>query len=297
MTLRLWPAPKSASKLSWPLAATLILTLALSLAVSPEAASAQKLRRDEAGNQYGPGLDKLGARTTKRKIAALDCPEMTLELNISTPYGTGIDLFDKAMARKHALDVGKLERDFLNDNAGGCQEVFTSNTETTVDRTFEAYHPGGGSLSIVYNVTVFNAGAAHPTHEFEVLNLNFETGQEVAVSDLFLSPPGASEGLKDLWAMIASGWCRYSQQKTIPSFYQMPDGTEWCANPAMIPLPKRLRERPSLKDLGNAFLTAGGLELRLQPYDAWSYADGPAFLVLDKPSLLRAGFNPALWAR
>jgi hypothetical protein len=273
----------------------LILTLALSLAAMPKAASAQKLRPDQAGNRYGPGLDDLGAKTTKRKIAAPDCPEMTLELTISTPQGTGIDLFDKVMARKHELDVEKIERSFLRDNAGGCQEIFTSNTDTTVDRTFEAYHPGGGSLSILYHVVVFNAGAAHSTEQFEAWNLNFETGQEVAIGDLFLSPPGAAEGLMDLWAMIASGWCRYSRHKTIPSFYQMPDGAEWCANPAMIPLPKRLRERPAMKDLGNAFLTADGLELRLQPYDAFSHADGDAVLVLDKRSLLRAGFNPALW--
>ncbi|MDR2455835.1 MAG: hypothetical protein LBE49_04485 [Deltaproteobacteria bacterium] len=297
MTWRLSAAPKSASKFSLALAAALTLTLALALAASPEAAWAQKLRRDEAGNQYGPWLDNIGARTTKRKIKAHACPAMTLELNISTPYGTGIDFFDKAMARQHALDVGKLEREFINDNAEGCQQVLTSNTNTTVDRTFEAYYPGGGSLSIVYHVTVFYAGGAHPMHEYEALNINFETGREVAVSDLFLSPPGAAEGLKALWAMIASGWCRYNEQKSIPNFYKMPEDVKWCANPATIPLPKRLRERPSLKDLGNAFLTADGLELRLQPYDGWSYSHGSSSLALDKRSLLGIGFNPALWGR
>jgi hypothetical protein len=54
---------------------------------------------------------------------------------------------------------------------------------------------------------------------------------------------------------------------------------------------------PSLKALGNAYLTNEGLALRLGAYDGWSYADGPSLLVIDKAELVKLGADPALWTR
>ncbi|MDR2455833.1 MAG: hypothetical protein LBE49_04475 [Deltaproteobacteria bacterium] len=296
MALRLSAAAKEALRLSLRLSITLILTLAISLAVFPDAASAQKPRQDRAGNLYGPGLDKMRALTTKKRVKSSDCPGKTLALNVSTPYGIGIKKLDEAMARKHKRDVENIQKMAFKAIGEYCQPDF-SQSESTYDRTFEAYDPGGGSLSVIYNVLILYYMAAHHSHGYEAFNYNLQTGEELTIGDLFLSPPGAAEGLEGLWAMIASAWCRYNDNKTIPNFYDMPDDTDWCANPARIALPKRLEGQPAMKDLGNAFLTPDGLELRLQPYDGWSYADGDAILVLDKPSLIRIGFNPALWGR
>jgi hypothetical protein len=294
MDLRLSAALKSASKLSLRLSVMLILTLAISLALFPEAASAQKPRQDRAGNLYGPGLEKMRALTTKKKVKSPDCPRKTLALAVSTPYGIGLEELDQALARKHERDVENIQRMAFKTINQFCRSDFGAN-ESTYDRTFEAYYPGGGSLSVIYNVLILYDTAAHHSHDYEAFNFNLETGKELTMGDLFLSPPGAAEGLEGLWTMIASAWCRYNERKSIPNFYDMPDDTDWCANPAMIPLPKRLQGQPAMRDLGNAFLTPDGLELRLQPYDGWSYADGDAILVLDKKSLIRLGFNPALW--
>jgi hypothetical protein len=277
-----------------------VMTLALSLAVFPDAASAQNLRKDQAGNLFGPGLENMGALTTKRSFAYPDCPGMTLELRISTPYGIGIPQFDMAMARKHELDVEKAAIPFFKHPPGECKPENSSITESFYSRTFEAHYPGGGFLSIVYDIAYYDAvdGPAHPDNDLKVVNVNPWTSEPVEMADLFLDPPGYYEGVRNLWPAIAVGWCRYNDEKTMPNFYELPKSKQWCADPARAPLPERLSGWwVGLEDLGNAFLTADGLGLRLGPYQGWYYALGDSTLNIDKRTLIGLGFDPALWGR
>jgi hypothetical protein len=288
MTLRLSAALKAAVMLALP--------LALALAVYPDQARAQNLRKDAAGNSYGPRLDNIGALTTKKRVRSPHCRDMTLDLNISTPYGTGIEEFDEAMARKHERDVERYQNEIFQAIREDCQYK-PDLTESSYTRTFEAHYPGGGSFSVLYSIDFYAAGYAHPSYNFEADNVNPWTGRDLAMEDLFESPPGARAGLRALWPIMARAWCRYNDERRLPNFYDMPENQDWCKNPAKAPMPQRLQGRPEIKDLGNAFLTAGGLELRLAPYDGWNFALGPASLSIDKSTLIGIGFKPGLWGR
>jgi hypothetical protein len=220
-----------------------------------------------------------------------------MSLSISNPHGLLIPEFDLAMATKQAADFDKAVRKFFDEFGGPCDPDFSSSSEFEYDTTFEAHYAGGGFISIVYRNAVYYPGAAHPLHAFEAYNVDPRTGRELAMDDLFLRPPGAAEGLKRLWPLIAAGWCRYNDVRRLPIFYGVPEGRDWCANPGLIPLPKDLRGRPALADLGNAFLTAGGLSLRLDGDNTWAHSFGDSTLNLDKRELIKLGFNPALWGR
>jgi hypothetical protein len=284
-------------KLSPKIAVMAALTLFLVLAVFPVVASAQNLRKDQAGNRYGPGLEKLGALFTRRTIQAPDCPDLRMKLAISNPYGLWIPEFDLVMAAKQVADVDKAVRKFFDEFEGPCYPYNSSSSEFEYNTTFEAHYSGGGVISIVYDNYVFYPGAAHPLNSFEAHSLNLRTGRELTMDDLFLRPPGAAEGLKRLWPLIAAGWCRYNDLRLLPIFYGLPEGRDWCANPGMIPLPKDLRGRPALGELGNAFLTADGLSLRLDGDNTWAHSFGTSTLNFDKQALIRLGFDPALWGR
>ncbi|MDR2455836.1 MAG: hypothetical protein LBE49_04490 [Deltaproteobacteria bacterium] len=294
MTLRLSAAPKSASKPFLALAAVLILALAS--AVFPKAASAQNLRQDQAGNQYGPGLEKMEALVAKKTVEFPGCPAMTMELSVSNPSGSGFARFDQAMALKQESDVEKAQSAFFNDDPGDCGPDAPSSV-FYYDISFEAHSSGGGVISVVYRVSAHNPWAASPTYWYEALNVDAGTGRELTMDDLFLSPPGAAEGLKSLWPVIAQAWCGYNGEKAIPVFYGLPEGEDWCADPEGAPLPEALLGRPAPALLGNAFLTAGGLSLRLDGDNTWGHSFGASTLNFDKRALIGLGFDPALWGR
>jgi hypothetical protein len=274
--------------------------LAVLLAAGPARAqtmggSGVPLRRDAAGNGYGPGLDGLRAVTVSQTLVMPICQAPVLIMNLSVPAGTGDELLDRLLETQLYIEARNLWNPLLRgyNSPDDCQELRHGPNE--IARTFEAHSPSPGLLSIIYDENASYAGAAHPSQSFRSATYVLGTAVELTSFRLMSQYP---VDLKPLWARLARAWCSYNEQRTIPAFYGLRGNRNWCAKPEAAPLPPALSGPDFILDnLGHAYLTVNGMTIQLGPYDAWSYALGPAALSVDKRTLIRLGFKPSLWGR
>ncbi|MDR1314430.1 MAG: DUF4163 domain-containing protein [Deltaproteobacteria bacterium] len=127
-------------------------------------------------------------------------------------------------------------------------------------------------------------GGAHGSIASQVMNL-FSDGRAIAVSDLF---PNQARSLQLFWERIMRDSC--VGHDTVPSFY----GGGQCGT--SLPLPDPLKPGgENLDALGGAVLTPLGLTIHLDPYAAWSFAEGTFTLDIPKNDLVAMGASPGLW--
>jgi hypothetical protein len=253
-------------------------------------------QRDAHGNLFAPGTGTVQVLKIRQSFPDPECPNITVTLALSVPTGTGSEAVDRVLA----ADLQRAAREGLGkvlfDSAEGCS--YTSVTESQLTLVFELNSPRPGILSVIFTSYYYMAGMVHGNYSHRAMTFDLGSGRELALEDLVLDPPGVAAALRRLWPEMAKMWCGYNDETSLPSFYGLNQmGANLCSNPERTPLPERLGRRATLADLGNAHLTAEGLALTLDPYDGWSYGHGASTMVIDKATLIRAGFDPSLWGR
>jgi hypothetical protein len=128
-------------------------------------------------------------------------------------------------------------------------------------------------------------GGAHSVFGYVSLNLRPD-GKELAASDLFGDP---SVSIPHFWAKIFREGCS-GGKASAPSFY----GSPVCSD-AVPPLPYMLTPDATLDGMGHALLTPQGLTVSLDPYEAWSWAEGQFVLEISKEDLAGMGADTGFW--
>ncbi|MDR1308998.1 MAG: hypothetical protein LBL95_03730 [Deltaproteobacteria bacterium] len=214
----------------------------------------------------GPELPNLGFVTLRGTFPDPQCPALSNSVGLAYPIGIGARELERALGAEARASFSELAG---NEN-GFCPEPgeeFPSSRTSETRVSFTARAPGRNHLSILTTTYAFGIGAAHGG--------------------------SFSEAIPRLWDYMAKGWCVVSPHGTLPSFYELPDSKRLSGNP---PLPRALRAaRVPFSALGKVILTPEGMTVSLDPYEGWSFADGPSSLDIPRNVLLRLGADRGLW--
>ncbi|MDR1110491.1 MAG: hypothetical protein LBP92_07325 [Deltaproteobacteria bacterium] len=237
----------------------------------------------------GAELPNLGFSTLRGTFPDPKCPALKNEVGVTFPVGIDSPGLDKRLAEQ-----AKAKFDELSSlEAGSCPGPGETppNPVTDVKVTFTATSPSRNYLSLLDTVFESSPMAAHPSTTTSATTYNLQTGQPLKLSDLFADP---AKSMPKLWAQMAAGFCEDYGHETLPYFYGLPED-QGCASKD-IPLPDALKGADiPFSALGSAVLTTDGLQIILDAGDAWSYADGPAELVIPKDDLVKMGAKMETW--
>ncbi|MDR1110490.1 MAG: hypothetical protein LBP92_07320 [Deltaproteobacteria bacterium] len=237
----------------------------------------------------GPELPNLGFVTLRGTFPDPQCPALSNSVGLAYPIGIGARELERALGAEARASFSELAG---NEN-GFCPEPgeeFPSSRTSETRVSFTARAPGRNHLSILTTTYAFGIGAAHGGSFSEAVTYDLRTGERLELWDLFADP---AEAVPRLWDYVAKGWCVVSPQGTLPSFYELPDSKCFSGNH---PLPKALgAARAPFSALGKVILTPEGMTVSLDPYEGWSFADGPSSLDIPRNVLLRLGADRELW--
>ncbi|MDR0548337.1 MAG: hypothetical protein LBI10_02835 [Deltaproteobacteria bacterium] len=270
---------------------------------------------DEEGNSFpSKGFEFLSSQSIRQNAVYSKCPRLGFSIVVSFPTSTGneavdkliLDDFSQRFATKKADNVKALKElecpaPKPATPAAGEEELEEEDEELEADSiiNFQAFAPGPGFLSVIYQDFDSPIFAAHPSTSFFSQTYLIGQGRVMNIKDLF---PDPAKSAPLLWAYLAPKWCEQShalgnEADSIPNFYTNGENDlTSCQAAKLSQVPARLKKADlALADLGNPVFTPEGAFLNLGAYDGWSYADGPASLEIPKAELLKMGANPAIW--
>jgi hypothetical protein len=212
---------------------------------------------------------------------------MTNYSGVTYPINTGAESLDKALAEQAQAEFTTRLQAGVD---GNCPTAANDNIHDQ-RVTFTATGAGSKFLSLIYTTFDSYPLDAHPVTNYKAVIYDLETQKTVELSELFANTGQVAPGL---WALIAQGWCAQGHG-SVPSHYDV-DGHNAPCDPNTPPLPESFKASPlTFGALGQVTLTPRGLTITLDPYSAWSYADGVGVLELAKEDLLKLGANRDIW--
>ncbi|MDR2351908.1 MAG: DUF4163 domain-containing protein [Deltaproteobacteria bacterium] len=224
------------------------------------------------------------------------CPKkIELKTSMSYPQWTGNPKVDETIATKAATwieDAKKQAIETLSD-VNICPD-HSPDAPIPLDATvdYEYFNSSPNFVSLLFTDSGFTGGA-HGYLNYHSLNFNLETGEEVKLSDLF---PDTVNSLTLFFEYIYVNTClgENNTSASIPNLY----GDVPCDTTSKkVPPPPQefLNNTKTLVDLGNLVLTKEGALINIDPYDAWSWAQGPFKLSITKNNLITMGAPASFW--
>ncbi|MDR2613532.1 MAG: hypothetical protein LBG06_12205 [Deltaproteobacteria bacterium] len=260
--------------------------LAASLAFAPLLAQALA----QGGGEASPPAAQPGpyAAYLNGQQQSPACPEaFTAVYRVAYPQGTGSPLADLVIANF----ARSLEGGFLTDTLNpvlGARDLCDDKFVVTMETGYEISVPSAGHLSVVFTAESY-AGGAHPARRTSVLNFQ---GGGFLLDIAYLFPGDRDAGIDKFWGGLYRVTCA-AGKGTMPSFY----GGHPCQGDDAPPAGAFRDGVKEVADLGNLSFTPGGATVHLDPYDGWSWADGPQEFAFTKGELIGMGANPAVWGR
>jgi hypothetical protein len=237
----------------------------------------------------GEELPNLGFVALRGTFPDPQCPALSNSVGLAYPIGIGSKELEKALGGMARASFGRLAG-AANGICPEPGEPFPSQRTAETKISFMARAPGRNYLSLLTVTYELGIGAAHGGMSSDSVTYDLRSGEPIELWDLFADPALA---VPALWAFMAKGWCEQSPQGNLPSVYGLPDYQCQAGSP---PLPEALKAaKTPFSALGKVLLAPEGLTIELDPYDAWSYADGPAWLDIPKDVLLGLGADKTIW--
>ncbi|MDR1314425.1 MAG: hypothetical protein LBQ12_12230 [Deltaproteobacteria bacterium] len=220
---------------------------------------------------------------SQESVTAGNCPQSAFPVRASYPQGFDgggpVDQAVKAKAGEFFSNAVKEAEDFLKG-----LETCVALEYLEYDLASGPFKPSSKAFSVLFLWNV-NTGGAHPSFGYASMNLGPD-GRELTAAGLFADP---AKSLPLLWARIVKDTCTGGHE-TAPSYYGSPE----CPGAAAT-LPSQLAPDATLDGMGHAVLTSLGITFNLDPYDGWSWAEGPVNLDIPKDDLVAMGASPELW--
>ncbi|MDR1079565.1 MAG: DUF4163 domain-containing protein [Deltaproteobacteria bacterium] len=222
--------------------------------------------------------------TAEERLATSVCPGVAIPIKVAYPQGFDAGgPVDKAVKAKtdSMMARAKTDAEEYAEKPEECDPL--SNASYGLNST--AYRISSKAHSVLFIWDQY-MGGAHPVYGYVSMNLAAD-GTELTAANLFTDP---AKSLPLLWERIYRSTCS-GDHETAPSYY----GSPACSKDAVPALPEPLAPGSTLDVMGHATLTSLGLTINLDPYDAWSWAEGPVRLDIPKADLVTMGADPALW--
>jgi hypothetical protein len=256
------------------------LALALALALSLALPLAAQQHRELPG--HGPdGPDKVIQAATKSKVVPHKlCPKkISLDIAASYPQGTGnaeVDKFFEDLAEEFIQQTAEDNQDDVLTKDFACQ--YRAHLYASLG--FEATQPNPDILGVLVTIDQF-LGGNHPSLDFQAYNFNLKTGKEVTVADLFADPKA---GIAKIYTVAYKELCHKTPKHE--AAWTVLGGK--CGSDTTAPA-ATLDITGSLNQLGHMTLTEHGALLTFQPYEIWSWSQGPFELPISKDDLVAMG--------
>lgn len=232
-------------------------------------------------------LSGLTTKTIAHTEVSPDCDANWLKVTIYYPQGTGNDKVDQALEQEIKTvfneQVSETKTRFCDKEFCGA----TSCVEWPLDKSFAAYAPSPGFLSVLFNETSFTGGA-HGSSIFEVMNFNLKTGERITLKDLF---PDTDDAVDIYWDYVYAKWCAENGYK-FPLHFSPVEGDCMADDPGN---PRNYDGVKAIDDLGRLVFSPKGVTLVLGPYESGSYATGDKYLDIPKEDMIRMGASPVFW--
>jgi hypothetical protein len=260
----------------------------LTILCNPQLSQAENIELYGLEPTIGVELPNLGYTTLRSTTPDEKCKDYSYEVGVAYPFGTGSAELDKILADNAALKL----KDITKQDFDTCPKADDRERLTSVKRiTFMATSPSKNYLSLLFTNFSFNPLDAHPSTTTEALVYDLRTAKTLELSDIFEDAPKIMPGL---WTTVISAWCEKGHN-TIPYYYEIEEPANTCGA-EIPPLPDKFEnEVIPFSSLGKVSLTPDGLTINLDPYEAWSYADGSAQIDISKQELINMGAHKEIW--
>ncbi|MDR1166369.1 MAG: DUF4163 domain-containing protein [Deltaproteobacteria bacterium] len=217
------------------------------------------------------------------------CPkDISFAMDVSYPLWLGnadVDADIEKLAEDWMRQAQEYSADSLDD-----KDSCGNDRKYNASIAYELYQASKRFVGVMVTDSGLTGGA-HGHLNFVSYNYDLQTGRRVSIADFFPKP---AEGLTAFFQYVYLNACAPdSGHASIPNLY----GDVECAGTDNIPPvpPEFLTETDNLEKLGNLTLTAEGALVTIDPYDAWSWAEGPYKLSIPKADLIKMGANPVFW--
>jgi uncharacterized protein len=221
------------------------------------------------------------------QIESVRCPgDVSFEIKMEYPQNTGspkVDTIILAYAESWLKESVDLANQTVNDEAMCEREIGAADANLQ----YEYHALSSGILSILFTEYGYTGGA-HGYLDFHAFNFNIPEERSLSLEDLF---PNPKDSLPAYWAYLYSTICS-GGKTSMPSAFGQVDCQP--GRPPKAPV-EFIGQANSLESLGGLVITPKGATINLEPYSAWSWAEGSLNLDIPKKDLLKIGASPALW--
>lgn len=218
-----------------------------------------KFNLTELTDDVGSGQVIIETETRKEEAPASDSAPGFI---VAAEYPKISGLSDLAVQARLNAEIKSEVDGIVNANRGEGEIIdansIAQSSSVNVDYKIESSH--GSILPIVFTVSAYTAGAAHPNNFYQTLNLDLAIGEEVTLAEFF--KPGTK--YLEIFAPLAAQAVAKEQNIRLEPDTPITAQDEWIKGGT----------KAEATNYQNYLFTAEGIKLFFDPYQVASYAAG-----------------------